>query len=308
MSLLPFDALVSADQLTPPVIEQIFQATNGMRRICEAKQRHSLLDDKIVALIFLEPSSRTMLSFQAAAQRLNAGALHMQGKENNSLAKGESIEDTMRLVSGYADLVVARLAVTGQGPLAAAACTVPFINAGDGANEHPTQSLIDAYTIYREVGSLEGLNIAFGFDPRHSRTIHSLVKLLSQYNGNHFTFICPLELVPPPATLKLLDERGVRYTHSTDADDLGEADILYLNRLQEERFVDRSLFEKYRHAYTLRADRVTAKTRLILDPLPRVDEIEAAVDALPQAAYFRQAHNGVPVRMALLSLLLDRQL
>jgi aspartate carbamoyltransferase catalytic subunit len=308
MSLLPFTSLISADQLTRPVIEQIFQATDGMRAICEAKQRHKLLDDKIVALIFLEPSSRTMLSFQAAAQRLNAGVLHMQGKENNSLAKGESIEDTMRLVSGYADLIVARLAVTGQAPSAAAACSVPFINAGDGANEHPTQSLIDAYTIYREVGTLEGLHIACGFDPRHSRTIHSLVKLLSQYQGNRFTFICPLELVPPPTLLKLLDERGVKYTHSADADELGEADVLYLNRLQEERFADKSLFEQYRKSYVLRAGMVTAKNRLIIDPLPRVDEIATEVDALPQAAYFRQAHNGVPLRMALLSLLLDRQL
>ncbi len=301
-------ALVSSDQLTPGNVSTVLSVAEAMHKICDLKQRIGLLSDKIVALIFLEPSSRTMLSFQAAAQRLQAGVLFMQGKENSSVAKGETLSDTMKLITGYADLIVARLPETGAAVPAAAACGVPFINAGDGANEHPTQALIDSYTIWRELGTLEGLHIAFGFDPRHSRSIHSLVKLMSQYRGNRFTFVAPEPLRAEPAMLQLLAERGIPYTETTEMEAMRTADVLYLNRLQAERFIDQATFDKYRHAYSLTPAMLTASNRLVLDPLPRVDEIDVAVDDLPVAAYFRQAHNGVPVRMALLSLMLGRDL
>ena len=303
-----FESLVSSDQLTPDVIARICSVAESMATICDESRRSDLLADKIVALIFLEPSSRTMLSFQAAAQRLQAGALLVHGKDTSSVAKGESIADTMKLVSGYADLIVARLPETGAAPMAAEAAIVPFINAGDGANEHPTQALIDVYTILRELGTLEGLHIACGFDPLHSRTIHSLVKVMSQYKGTRFTFVSPDALCAPESFLRLLRERNVPFEQTASMNGLKNADVLYLNRLQEERFASRDTFETHRHHYSLVPDMLTEKTRLILDPLPRVDEIATAVDTLPVAAYFRQAHNGVPVRMALLSLLLGRHL
>jgi aspartate carbamoyltransferase catalytic subunit len=228
----------------------------------------------------------------------------MHGKEHSSFSKGETLADTMKLISGYADLIVVRSAETGSAAGAAALCSVPFINAGDGANEHPTQALIDAYTIWHELGTLEGLHIAFGFDPKHSRSIHSLVKLLSQYKGNRFTFVSPEPLKAPPDLLKLLAARGIAYGESGDMAALANADVLYLNRLQAERFADATTFDSYRHRYSLKPHMLTPANRLVLDPLPRVDEIDVAVDDLPVAAYFRQAHNGVPVRMALLSLML----
>ena len=302
MSFLP--NLISSEQLTPAIVTQILSVAKEMHAICDSKRRTDLLADKIVALIFLEPSSRTMLSFQAAAQRLQAGVISMHGKDNSSFSKGESLTDTMKLISGYADLIVLRSAETGSAAAAAAACSVPFVNAGDGANEHPTQALTDAYTIWRELGTLEGLHIALGFDPKHSRTIHSLVKLLSQYKGNHFTFVSPEPLQAPADLLELLKARGRSYSETSDMAAMGMADVLYLNRLQAERFADLATFDTYRHLYSLKPAMLTAANRLILDPLPRVDEIDTAVDDLPIAAYFRQAHNGVPVRMALMNLML----
>ena len=258
--MVPFlPNLVSSDQLTPDIVGAVLSAAKDMHALCDAKQRSAVLADKIVALIFLEPSSRTMLSFQAAAQRLNAGVISMHGKENTSFSKGESLTDTMKLISGYADLIVVRSAETGSAAAAAAACSVPFINAGDGANEHPTQALTDAYTIWHELGTLEGLHIALGFDPKHSRTIHSLVKLLSQYKGNHFTFVSPEPLKAPPELLALLDRRAnITYSETTDMAAMGSADVLYLNRLQAERFADATAFDRYRHMYSLKPAMLTA--------------------------------------------------
>jgi aspartate carbamoyltransferase len=300
------NSLISSDQLTPDVVAEALRVAGEMQKICDEKRRVDLLADKVVALIFLEPSSRTMLSFQAAVQRLSAAPLLIQGKETSSVSKGESIADTMKTVSGYAELIVARLYESGTAAPAAEASSVPFINAGDGANEHPTQALIDAYTIHRALGSLEGLHVAFGFDPLHSRSIHSLVKLLSQYKGVRFTFVSPLPLKAPPALLGLLESRGISYTEAHEMEALRSADVIYLNRLQEERFENFAQFQQYRYKFSLLPEMVTPANKLILDPLPRVDEIAVSVDDLPQAAYFRQAHNGVPVRMALLALMLGR--
>ncbi len=301
-------ALISSGQLTTDVVQEILSVCDRMRALCDARGRSPLLADRIVALIFLEPSSRTMLSFQAAAQRLGAGVLFMHGKEQSSLAKGESLSDTMRMVAGYADLVVARLPETGAAAPAAAACAVPFINAGDGANEHPTQALIDVYTIRRQLGTLEGLHFACGFDPRHSRTIHSFVRVLSQYRGNSFVFVAPDGLEVPHSLQDMLVARNVHFRTSTDMAAMRDADVLYLNRLQAERFADQAAFDHVRSLYSLTPEMLSPKNRLVLDPLPRVGEIAESVDALPVAGYFAQAHDGVPVRMALLSLMMGRSL
>ncbi len=288
------------------MIEAVFKVAKEMEKIRMKKGRTDLLKEKVIALLFYEPSSRTMLSFQSAATRLGAGTILAQGREMSSLKKGESIEDTIRMVMGYADLIVMRHPEAGSAERAASVSTVPFINAGDGGNEHPTQALLDLYTIKKEKGTLEGLHVAFACDPLHSRTIRSLALTLSQYKGTRLTFISPPSLRAQPEFLGKLQRRGVPCKEVGDFSAGFDADILYMNRLQEERFEDRSEFEKYRKSFVLHASMLKGKKVLIMDPLPRIDEIGTSVDALPNAIYFRQAANGVPVRMALLAMLLGK--
>lgn len=303
---MPLERLTSARQLSIPVLNEIFSQARKMRDICKSQGRTNLLADKMIGLVFLEPSSRTLLSFQSAAQRLGAGIVFIQGVGSTSFEKGESLSDAIRVVSGYCDLIVARLPKSGDAQIASDASSVPFINAGDGGNEHPTQSLVDTFTVSEELGTLSNLQYTFGFDPLQSRSIHSLCLVLSQFDNIGFDFISPPELRAPSWLVEQCKNRGIRVTESARLADLKNPDVIYLNRLQEERFPDRSLFEKYRYEYRLTPEQIPASTRLILDPLPRVDEIALEVDQLPIAGYFRQAQNGVYIRMALLAMLLGR--
>ena len=304
--MLPFDSLISAQQLTPEIIANIIATTDKMAADIEQFGRIDLLDDKVVALLFFEPSSRTMLSFQSAAQRLKAGMVFAQSAAATSIEKGESLEDTIRMVEAYSDIIVMRHPTPGSAEVAANTSKVPFINAGDGGNEHPTQSLIDAYTISKHKGRLDNLRVVFGFDSLQSRSIHSLSTLLAQYPNNHFTFTGPAELNPSEAMLEELRAKGVQCDVVAEVDLNDGYDIVYVNRLQEERFAEPSLFEKNRRKYRLTEDKVSGTDCLILDPLPRIDEIDTAVDSLPNALYFKQASYGVPMRMALLSMLLGK--
>ena len=304
--MLPFKSLVSSKQLTPQIIDQIFAVTEQMENTILQDGRTSLLDDKIVALLFFEPSSRTMLSFQTAAQRLKAGTVFAQSASSTSFEKGESIEDLIRVVSSYSDIIVMRHAQPGSADIAAAESRVPFINGGDGGNEHPTQSIIDAYTIYKEKGRLDSLKVVFGFDSLQSRSIHSLSKLLAQYPDNQFTFTGPEALIPDDKMLEELTDLGVSCTVEPEVDFRSGFDVIYVNRLQEERFSDPELFESNRKKYRLTRADIEGSEALLLDPLPRIDEIDTAVDELPNAVYFKQAGYGVPVRMALLAMLLQK--
>ncbi len=304
--MLPFNSLISAKQLTPEIIQKIIGVTDQMAAEILQNGRISLLEDKVVALLFFEPSSRTMLSFQSAAQRLKAGMVFAQGAASTSIEKGESLEDTIRMVEAYSDIIVMRHPWHGSAETAAKTSTVPFINAGDGGNEHPTQSLIDAYTIHKHKGRLDNLNVVFGFDSLQSRSIHSLSTLLAQYPNNRFTFTGPEELKPSSDMLEGLRAKGVDCEVTTDLVLSDEHDIFYVNRLQQERFDDPDLFEKNRKKYRLTKPQVEGKKCLILDPLPRIDEIDTEVDSLDNALYFKQASYGVPVRMALLALLLAK--
>lgn len=303
---LPFRHLTSSKQLTPEVVKSVFAVAQNMERMVAEKGRTDLLQDKIVANLFYEPSSRTMLSFEAAAQRLGAGMILAQGREMSSMKKGESIEDTIRMVTGYADLIVMRHPEGGAADRAASVSTVPFINAGDGWNEHPTQALLDVYTIEKETGRLENLHIAFACDPLHSRTIRSLALTLSQYPKNRFTFIGPKMLWISDDLRSTLQGRGVSFEETENLGSGTDADILYMNRLQEERFEDHAQFEKHRKDAILTASMLRGKNVKVMDPLPRVDEIANDVDALPNALYFKQARNGIPIRMALLAMLLGK--
>lgn len=304
--MLPFKSLISSKQLTPPIISDIFKVTDKMAREIKSKGRTGLLEDKVIALLFFEPSSRTMLSFQAASTRLKAGMVFAQNASSTSFEKGESIEDLIRIVAGYSDIIIMRHAQRGSAAIAADASDVPFINAGDGGNEHPTQSLIDSYTIHDEIGRLDNLNVLFGYDSLQSRSIHSLSKLLAQYPGNKFTFTGPEALLPSSAMIRELEALGVSCDIQSEITSLKSFDVAYVNRLQEERFDDKALFEENRLKFRLEKAMVEGSNALILDPLPRIDEISTNVDSLPNAAYFKQASHGVPVRMALLAMMLNK--
>jgi aspartate carbamoyltransferase catalytic subunit len=296
--------LISIDQVDDALAREIFATADDMAGALRIPTRLSTLGGRVIALLFFEPSSRTILSFHAAAARLGAAVIEHRGVESSSLSKGESIEDTVRVVGAYADLIVLRHEAPGVAARAAAVSPVGLINGGDGSNEHPTQALIDMYTILRELGRLDSLRVGMGFDPRHSRSIHSLCRGLSHYPGNDVLLVGPRELWLAEEELAALRARGLQIAQSTELQRLLEREVLYVNRFQVERIEDAATAASYRERYCITAAALRdSQVKLLLDPLPRIHEIAAEVDDLPQAAYFRQAANGVPIRMALLSML-----
>ncbi len=303
--------LVAAGQLTPEVLAELIAKAEEYRKLLETtdgrQQLRALYPDKIIATLFYEPSTRTRLSHESAAQRLGMGVVSTENAaEFSSAIKGETIEDTVRVVAGYADAIVIRHKETGILDRAAAASPVPVINAGDGTGEHPTQALLDVYTIWREMGTLEGLNIVMGGDLAHGRTVRSLAQVMSNYKGTSFTFVTTPQLRMGDDIKQLLGERGVSFTETDDVQAATkEADVVYWTRLQKERLEDPTL-----EAGFVIDEQVMAGMKeksVIMHPLPRVDEITAGVDADPRAAYFRQSHNGVYVRMALLDYLFSQK-
>jgi aspartate carbamoyltransferase catalytic subunit len=303
--------LVAAGQLTPEVLTELIAKAEEYRKLLETtdgrQQLRALYPDKIIATLFYEPSTRTRLSHESAAQRLGMGVVSTENAaEFSSAIKGETIEDTVRVVAGYADAIVIRHKETGILDRAAAASPVPVINAGDGTGEHPTQALLDVYTIWREMGTLEGLNIVMGGDLAHGRTVRSLAQVMSNYKGTSFTFVTTPQLRMGDDIKQLISERGVSFTETDDVQAATkEADVVYWTRLQKERLEDPTL-----EAGFVIDEQVMAGMKeksVIMHPLPRVDEITAGVDADPRAAYFRQSHNGVYVRMALLDYLFSQK-
>lgn len=261
------------------------------------------LKGKIVASLFFEPSTRTRLSFESAVHRLGGTVITVADAASTSMKKGETLADTIRVIESYADILVMRHPQAGSAEEAIQYTKKPFLNAGDGANQHPTQALLDLYTIKREFGRLDHLKIGFGFDPKHSRTIRSLASLLGLYEGNEFTFVSPSSLEPQPDLLDELQKKGTPFIISHDLRSYQNFDLFYSNRLQEERFADHQEFERLRKEFVITKELAQSAKTIILNPLPRIDEIDTDVDELPQAAYFRQAENGVYMRMALLKYL-----
>jgi aspartate carbamoyltransferase len=264
------------------------------------------LRGKVLATLFFEPSTRTRLSFETAMLRLGGRVLSVSEAKSTSASKGESLHDTIKTVEGYADAIVLRHPEVGAAEVAARATTKPVLNAGDGAGEHPTQSLLDLYTIRKEQGRVDGLTIALVGDLKHGRTVHSLAALLSQYPVS-FVFVSPPALRMPREVVERVRAKGISVR---ETDDLGlalaQSDVVYMTRIQRERFADPAEYDRLKDAYVLtRATLGKAKPSItVMHPLPRVNEISTDVDDLPGAAYFRQSANGVPVRMALLALLL----
>ncbi|HNW53907.1 MAG TPA: aspartate carbamoyltransferase [Bacteroidales bacterium] len=265
-----------------------------------------ILDGKVVATLFFEPSTRTRLSFESAVNYLGGKVIGFSDASSSSVKKGESLKDTILTVNNYSDLIVMRHPREGSARYASEVSSKPIINAGDGANQHPTQCLLDLYSIRKTQGKLDDLDIVFVGDLKYGRTVHSLVIAMTNFNCR-FHLVSPLELKLPSSVKMHIKEKNLEYYQYTDLTEaIPKADIIYMTRIQRERFSDPIEYEKVKNAYILNKSLITnSKSNMkILHPLPRVNEIDEDVDPMPQAYYFQQAQNGLYVRQALLKLIL----
>lgn len=269
------------------------------------------LQGKIVASMFFEPSTRTKLSFESAAKKLGAQTIVFDSPENSSLKKGESFTDTIKMVNSYSDLIVIRHSLDGAARLASSVSSVPIVNAGDGANQHPSQTLLDLYTIVQENISLNNLSIAFVGDLKYGRTVHSLVKALIHFNPTIY-LIAPKMLQIPTYLLHDLDKYKIKYEILEDFRDcIDKIDVFYMTRIQKERFIDVEDYNKLKGIYVINKENIVGKCKnnmIILHPLPRVDEIDTNLDDTKHALYFKQAQNGIPVRQAMMMYALNKTL
>ncbi|MBS4055794.1 MAG: aspartate carbamoyltransferase [Bacteroidetes bacterium] len=272
----------------------------------EKNPRQTILNGKVIASLFFEPSTRTRLSFESAVQQLGGSIVGFSSAATSSVQKGETLKDTILTVSNYSDLIVMRHNIDGSARYASEVASVPIINAGDGANQHPTQCLLDLYSIRKTQGTLDNLDIAFVGDLKYGRTVHSLTMALSLFN-TRFHLVSPPELKLPSAVKRHIKEANLKYEQYTDFMDVIPAcDIIYMTRIQRERFPDPLDYEKVKNAYILEnAMLANSKENVkVLHPLPRVNEINEDVDSNPKAYYFQQALNGVFVRQALVASIL----
>ena len=273
----------------------------------EKHPNRELLKGKVVATLFFEPSTRTQLSFQTAANRLGARVIGFSDAKTSSTTKGETLKDTILMVSNYADVIAMRHFIEGAAQYASEVAPVPIVNAGDGAHMHPSQCLLDLYSIYKTQGTLENLNIYLVGDLKYGRTVHSLITAMRHFNPT-FHFIAPKELAMPEEYKLYCKEHNIKYVEHEDfnEDVIAGADILYMTRVQRERFFNEEDYIRLRDSYILTAEKLSLAPAdmAVLHPLPRVNEITLDVDDDPRAAYFEQAQNGVYVRMALIMTLL----
>ena len=295
-------SLVSIDDLSTAEILKILKLAAAF----EKNPVQDILRGKVVATLFFEPSTRTRLSFESAVNKLGGKIIGFTDSSTSSVTKGETLNDTIRTVNNYVDLIVMRHPIEGSARYASEISTVPVINAGDGANQHPTQTLLDLYSILKTQGKLENLNICMVGDLKYGRTVHSLMMAMSRWNTS-FNFVAPDELRMPDEYKLYLDNLGLKYHETTDLNSvINKADIIYMTRVQKERFSDPMEYEKVKNAYVLH-DYMLADTKpgmRILHPLPRVNEINPDVDSNEKAYYFEQALNGVFTRQAIICTLL----
>ena len=294
-------------QLTTEEIDEMIDTANDI--IANPDQYAEKCKRKKLATLFFEPSTRTRLSFEAAMYELGGNVLGFSEAQSSSAAKGESVSDTIRTVGAYADIIAMRHPKEGAPMVACRRSTVPIINAGDGGHNHPTQTLTDLLTIKREKGHFDGLTIGFCGDLKFGRTVHSLMAAMSRYDNVKFIFISPDELrLPEYLKEDILDPKNIEYVETTDLEDaMPQLDILYMTRVQRERFFNEQDYIRLKDSYILTPDKLAAaKDSLsILHPLPRVNEISTAVDDDPRAKYFEQVRNGKFIRMALILKLLE---
>lgn len=272
----------------------------------EANPYQPLLEGKVIASLFFEPSTRTRLSFESAINRLGARVIGFSDTANTSVSKGETFHDTITTISNYCDMIVMRHSLEGAPRYASEISKVPVVNAGDGANQHPSQTLLDLYSIKKTQGGLDGINIMMIGDLKYGRTVHSLLQALSHFNTK-FTFVAPPELQMPDEYKLFLKEKGLPFEEKREIDEaIDKADIVYMTRVQRERFTDPMEYERVKNVYVLHNSMLenTKPNMRILHPLPRVNEIATDVDSNSKAYYFNQTENGVYTRMAIISYLL----
>ena len=289
-------------------LQYVFGVAHEMREMVRRVGSFDLLKGKMLVNLFYEPSTRTASSFMAAMQRLGGSVIPINEVTYSSVAKGESLPDTIRTLECYADVIVLRHPEEGAAAIAAKAGRKPIINAGDGVGEHPTQALLDLFTIVEEVGHVDGLTVTMLGDLKYGRTVHSLSRLLCNFDVK-LKFVSPPSLGLPQAVIDDLDASGIDYEQGDSLDEvIGHTDVLYVTRVQKERFADVAVYEKLKHAFVITPDVLTpARASMILmHPFPRVGEIDMAVDTDPRAAYFRQMEYGLYVRMALLAMVLGK--
>ncbi len=293
------NSLVSIDDISRDEILDLLERA----RVFEQNPNHKILDGKVVATLFFEPSTRTRLSFETAVNRLGGRVIGFSDANTSSSAKGETLKDTIKMVSNYVDLIVMRHYLEGAARYATEVTDVPIINAGDGANQHPSQTMLDLYSIYKTQGTLENLTITMVGDLKYGRTVHSLLMAMRHFNTT-FQFVACEELKMPKEYKVFCDQNGIRYTehHDFSPEVINASDILYMTRVQRERFSDLMEYEKVKNLYTLHNSMLAdSKPNLrVLHPLPRVNEIDVDVDDNPKAYYFEQARNGLYARQAII--------
>ena len=300
--------VIRAQQFNRKLLVDIFASAREMEQVI-AEGGGDILLRKVMATLFYEPSTRTRLSFESAMRRLGGEVIATENaREFSSAAKGETLEDTIRIVDDYADVIVLRHYESGAAERASTVSSVPVINAGDGPGQHPTQALLDMYTIDKEIGRLDGISVAMVGDLANGRTVRSLCYLLAKYDDITLYFVAPEMVRMRPDIKQYLSDHGVFFSEETDLVEVaGKVDVIYQTRIQKERFGDRTdEYEEARGHYIIDRSILDAMkdTTIVMHPLPRVDEIAPEVDDDPRAAYFRQAQNGLYIRMALLNMLL----
>lgn len=301
--------ILSVKQFNRADLEYIFSVAHEMRVMVERIGTFDLLKGKILANLFYEPSTRTFASFMAAMQRLGGAVIPISEVRYSSVAKGESLPDTVRTLAAYADVIVLRHPEVGAAALAAQFAGKPVINAGDGVGEHPTQALLDVFTIKEELGRLDNLTVTMLGDLKYGRTVHSLARLLTRFDNIKLNYVSPELLRMPREVMEEVAEKGIPQKEYTVLDEvLPVTDVLYVTRVQRERFDNLEEYEKVKDAYVITPKTLEkAKQKMIvMHPLPRVNEIDMEVDKDPRAAYFRQMEYGLYVRMALLAMVLGK--
>ena len=300
--------IISMNDMSKEEILEILEIAEKIENSSE-EEKLNFLKGKIIATLFFEPSTRTKMSFESAAFRLGAQVLQLPPLEQSSVKKGESFSDTIRMVESYSDVIVVRHPNDGAARLASTTSKKPVINAGDGSNQHPSQTLLDLYTIKEEKGTLSNLSIAFVGDLKYGRTVHSLVKALTHFNPTIY-FVSPKILQMPTYLIDELDKNNIKYEILEDFRDcLDKIDVFYMTRIQKERFPDIEDYQKVKGVYVINKENILGKCKedmIILHPLPRVDEISTDLDETKHALYFKQAKNGIPVRQAMMMKVLDK--
>lgn len=301
--------IISVKQFNRSDLEYVFGVAHEMRGMVERVGTFDLLKGKILANLFYEPSTRTSSSFTAAMERLGGSVIPINEVKYSSVSKGESLPDTIRTLECYADVIVLRHPETGSAEIAAKAARKPVINAGDGVGEHPTQALLDTFTVMEELGRLDNLTVTMLGDLKYGRTVHSLARLLSTFTNIKLNYVSPDILRMPKEVMEEVGEKGIPQKEFSSLEDaLPETDVLYVTRVQKERFEDPADYEKVKNSFVVDTAIMKAakKEMIVMHPLPRVTEISMDFDDDPRAAYFRQMEYGLYVRMALLAMVLGK--